>query len=44
MHVKQLEAELWSEYAEHDKETKAAFIEIKELKEELLKNKTESAV
>jgi len=42
--VRQLEAELQREYADHDKETKLANQEIKELKEELQKNKTISEI
>jgi len=42
--VKQLEAELAREYAEHDKEEKLASQEIKELKEDLQKNKTISDI
>jgi len=42
--VKQLEAELQREYADHEKETKSANQEIKELKEELQKNKTISDI
>jgi len=42
--VKMLDAELDREYAEHEKETKSANQEIKELKEELQKNKTISAI
>merc|ERR1711972_59538 len=42
--VKQLEAELQAQYAEHQKETELANREIKELKEELQKNKTISDI
>lgn len=42
--VKQLEAELQREYAEHEKDTKSANQEIKELKEDLQKNKTISDI
>jgi len=42
--VKQLEAELRGEYADHEKETKLANQEIKELKEELQKSKTISDI
>jgi hypothetical protein len=39
-----LETELRNEYAEHEKETKSTLLEIKDLKDELQKNKTESAI
>mmetsp|Transcript_3461 Transcript_3461/g.5723 ORF Transcript_3461/g.5723 Transcript_3461/m.5723 type:complete len:387 (+) Transcript_3461:14-1174(+) len=42
--VKQLEAEVARETADHEKETRAANQEIKELKEELQKNKTISDI
>jgi len=42
--VKALEADLQREYADHQKETNSANLEIKELKEELQKNKTISAI
>lgn len=42
--VKQLEAELQREHADHEKETKAANQEIKELKEELQRSKTISDI
>jgi len=43
-HVKLLEFELQREYADHEKETKAANLEIRELKEQLQKDKTISAI
>merc|ERR1719160_2267870 len=42
--VKELEANLQREYAEHQKETNSANLEIKELKDELQKNKTISSI
>merc|ERR1719265_2830729 len=42
--VKSLEADLQREYADHQKETNSANLEIKALKEELQKNKTISAI
>lgn len=42
--VRMLEADLQREYADHEKETKSANLEIKELKEELQKNKTISQI
>jgi hypothetical protein len=42
--VKQLEAELAREHAEHEKEEKQASLEIKELKEDLQKHKTISDI
>mmetsp|Transcript_63679 Transcript_63679/g.136859 ORF Transcript_63679/g.136859 Transcript_63679/m.136859 type:complete len:386 (-) Transcript_63679:98-1255(-) len=44
MTVKQLEAELQREHADHERDTKLANQEIKELKEELQKNKTISDI
>merc|ERR1712054_234248 len=42
--VRTLEVELQREYADHQKETNSANLEIKELKEDLQKNKTISAI
>merc|ERR1719463_398994 len=42
--VKMLDAELDREYADHQKETHSANLELKELKEELQKNKTISSI
>merc|ERR1712151_825379 len=42
--VKQLEAELQREYADHEKETKTNNQQIKELKEELQQNRTISDI
>merc|ERR1712224_1123764 len=42
--VKSLEADLQREYADHEKETNSANLEIKALKEELQKNKTISSI
>merc|ERR1719356_784287 len=42
--VRQLEAELQREYADHENETKSANQEIKELKDDLQKNRTISEI